>query len=96
MSVMFDTEKFLREKGVVDQKGNALPGFESHVTLQRGLDDAENIMVAATMSELDMVTKLAMVMARTTALNEAEELLSDTVRAVNFGPIFRYVRGLPE
>lgn len=47
MFLKFDTEQFLRETSIVDEQGNARPGFESHVALQRALDVYEETIVAA-------------------------------------------------
>lgn len=96
MSVMFDTEQFLRGKGVVDGRGNAHPGFESHVALHRALDVFEETIVAAGTRELGVMLELTQVMARTRFWHGREELHTDAAQSAILGSVFRFVRGLPE
>lgn len=96
MSMMFDTEKFLREKGVVDEQGNALPGLESHVALHRALDVFEDTIVEAGTRELGVILELHRVMARTRFWHGREELHTDAAQSAILGSVFRFVRGLPE
>lgn len=93
---MFDTEQFLREKGIVDEQGSPLPGFESHVALHRALDVFEDTIVAAGTRELGVMLELYQVMARTGFLHGREERHTDAAQSAILGSVFRFVRGLPE
>lgn len=77
MSVFCDTEKLLRGLGVVDERGNSLPGFETQVALQRDLDVLEDAIVAAGAWELGVMLELERVMAKTRFLHEGGKLRTD-------------------